>query len=121
VDPDGNDGGEHARRHRDYQRAARPQATAFLPKRTSAPGASVIIAPGGGFVALAIDREGSSVARWLQDKGIAAFVLKYRTVEKRGEGIPAMDQDVAAQYGIADGIQAIKGCAAARRGVGPRA
>jgi acetyl esterase/lipase len=85
-----------------------PTLTAFLPKRTSATGASVIIAPGGGFVALAIDREGTSVARRLQDKGIAAFVLKYRTVEKRGEGIPAMDQDVAARYGIADGIQAIK-------------
>jgi acetyl esterase/lipase len=85
-----------------------PTLTAFLPRRTSAMGTSVIIAPGGGFVALAIDREGASVARWLQDKGIAAFVLKYRTVEKRGEGIPAMDQDAAAQYGIADGIQAIK-------------
>jgi len=86
----------------------KPTLTAFLPKRASATGASVIIAPGGGFVALAIDREGTSVARWLQDKGIAAFLLKYRTVEKRGEGIPAMDQDVAARYGIADGIQAIK-------------
>ncbi len=85
-----------------------PTLTAFLPKRTNPIGTSVIIAPGGGFVALAIDREGSRVARWFQEKGIAAFVLKYRTVEKRGEGIPAMDQDVAAQYGIADGIQAIK-------------
>jgi acetyl esterase/lipase len=85
-----------------------PTMTVFLPKQTSVGGASVIIAPGGGFVALAIDREGTSVARWLQDKGIAAFLLKYRTVEKRGEGIPAMDQDVAARYGIADGIQAVK-------------
>jgi hypothetical protein len=45
-----------------------PTLTAFLPKRTSATGASVIIAPGGGFVALAIDREGTSVGRWLQDR-----------------------------------------------------
>jgi len=85
-----------------------PTLTAFLPKKTNATGASVIIAPGGGFVALAIDREGSSVARWLQERGVAAFVLKYRTVEKRGDGIPAMDQDMAAQCGIADGIQAVK-------------
>jgi len=85
-----------------------PTLTAFLPKPTNATGTSVIIAPGGAFVALAIDREGTSVARWLQERGVAAFVLKYRTVERRGDGIPAMDQDVAAGPGIADGIQAIK-------------
>lgn len=59
-------------------------------------------------MALAIDLEGTSVARWLQARGIAAFVLKYRTVEKRQEGIPAMNMDTAGRYGIADGIQAIK-------------
>lgn len=85
-----------------------PTLTAFLPDRAKASGTAVIIAPGGGFVALALDLEGTSVARWLQDKGIAAFVLKYRTMEKRGEGIPSMDQDVASRPGIADGIQAIK-------------
>jgi hypothetical protein len=46
----------------------KPTLTAFLPKRARATGASVIIAPGGGFVALAIDREGTSVGRWLQDR-----------------------------------------------------
>lgn len=85
-----------------------PTLTAFLPDRAKASGTAVIIAPGGGFVALALDLEGTSVARWLQDKGIAAFVLKYRTMEKRGEGIPSMDQDVASRPGITDGIQAIK-------------
>jgi dienelactone hydrolase len=39
---------------------------------------AVIIAPGGGFRALAIDGEGYAVARWLARRGIAAFVLKYR-------------------------------------------
>jgi acetyl esterase/lipase len=60
-------------------------------------------------VALAIDREGHDVARWLQDKGVAAFVLKYRIMEKRQEGIPVgMNMDEAGKYGIADGIQALK-------------
>ena len=85
-----------------------PTLSAYLPERTRATGTGVIIAPGGAFVALAIDVEGNQVARWLQEKGIAAFVLKYRTMEKRQEGIPAMDQDEAAKYGIADGIQAVK-------------
>lgn len=85
-----------------------PTLTAYLPPQTKATGTGVIIAPGGAFVALAIDLEGHDVARWLQERGIAAFVLKYRIVEKRQDGIPAMDLDTAGGYGIADGIQAIK-------------
>ena len=86
-----------------------PTLMAYLPERSKATGTGVIIAPGGAFVALAVDLEGRNVARWLQERGIAAFVLKYRIVEKRGEGIPAnMDMDEAGKYGIADGIQALK-------------
>jgi len=86
-----------------------PTITVFLPERAKATGTGVIIAPGGAFVALAIEHEGYKVARWLQQKGIAAFVLKYRVVEKRGEGIPAgMNMDEVGRYGIADGIQALK-------------
>lgn len=86
-----------------------PTLTAYLPDRAKATGSGVIIAPGGAFVALAIDLEAIEAARWLQRKGIAAFVLKYRIVEKKGEGIPpSLDLDTAGRYGIADGIQALK-------------
>lgn len=85
-----------------------PTLTAYLPAPGKATGTGVIIAPGGAFVALALDLEGTSVARWLQQRGIAAFVLKYRTVEKKQDGIPEMDFDTAGRYGIADGIQALK-------------
>jgi acetyl esterase/lipase len=86
-----------------------PTLTPYLPDKAKATGTGIVIAPGGAFVALAIDLEGRDVARWLQERGIAAFVLKYRILEKRGEGIPkGMDMDAAARYGIADGIQAIK-------------
>lgn len=86
-----------------------PTVTAYLPERAKATGTGIVIAPGGAFVALAIDLEANQVARWLQERGIAAFVLKYRTIEKRGEGIPAdLNMDEAGRYGIADGIQALK-------------
>ena len=86
-----------------------PTLTVYLPEGNKATGTGIIIAPGGAFVRLAIDLEGHSVARWLADKGIAAFVLKYRTLEKRGEGIPAdLNMEEAGKYGMADGIQAIK-------------
>ena len=86
-----------------------PTLTAYFPERSKATGTGIIVAPGGAFVALAIDLEGNNVARWLQERGVAAFVLKYRIMEKRQEGIPSgMNMDEAGKYGIADGIQALK-------------
>jgi acetyl esterase/lipase len=90
------------------QNVVTPTLTAYRPPKGKATGAGIVIAPGGGFVALAIDLEANQLARWLQQRGVAAFVLKYRTVEKKVDGIPAMDMDTAGRYGIADGIQALK-------------
>jgi acetyl esterase/lipase len=55
-----------------------PTLTAFLPERSISTGTAMIVCPGGGFHVLAIDYEGLDVARWLCERGIAAFVLKYR-------------------------------------------
>ncbi|HEV3048914.1 MAG TPA: alpha/beta hydrolase [Longimicrobium sp.] len=86
-----------------------PTLTAYLPDPANATGAGVIIAPGGYFVALAISLEGTDVAQWLQQHGIAAFVLKYRILEKRQEGVPGpMNMDSVGRFGMADGIQAVK-------------
>src|SRR6187549_2436894 len=52
--------------------------TPFLPKPGNANGSAVIVAPGGGFRWLSMGNEGWEVAQALADKGIAAFVLKYR-------------------------------------------
>ena len=52
--------------------------TPFLPKQGKANGAAVIVAPGGGFRWLSMGNEGWEVAQALADRGIAAFVLKYR-------------------------------------------
>ncbi|MFH6971032.1 alpha/beta hydrolase [Flavobacterium petrolei] len=55
-----------------------PTLSVFLPNESSTNGASVLIFPGGGYSHLAIDKEGTKVARWLNTLGITAFVLKYR-------------------------------------------
>ena len=55
-----------------------PSLEAFIPENGN--GAAVVIAPGGGFHALSIDSEGNDVARWLNARGVAAFVLRYRLV-----------------------------------------
>ena len=60
------------------QNVSTPTLAPFLPASGKATGAAVIIAPGGGFLMLAMEPEGWALARWLQSQGIAAFVLKYR-------------------------------------------
>ncbi len=52
-----------------------PTITAHLATRPN--GTAVLIAPGGGFRHLAIDKEGHDVAKWLNSLGISAFVLQY--------------------------------------------
>lgn len=55
-----------------------PSLLAYLPERAHATGESIIIFPGGGYREIVIDVEGNEPARSLQERGIAAFVLKYR-------------------------------------------
>ena len=59
----------------------RPTLTAFLPERANANGTAIVIAPGGGFMHLAWEKEGTDVAKWLRERGVAAFVLKYRLLD----------------------------------------
>lgn len=54
-------------------------------------GTAVIICPGGGYVRLSADREGTQYANWLAGLGVTTFVLKYRMQEF---GHPAPLQDV---------------------------
>lgn len=55
-----------------------PTLTVFLPRPENATGSAMIVCPGGGFTALSWDNEGLNVAKKMAEKGIAAFVLKYR-------------------------------------------
>ena len=57
---------------------SRATLTPFLPDPAKANGAAVIVAPGGGFRILSMGNEGWEVARALNERGVAAFVLKYR-------------------------------------------
>jgi endo-1,4-beta-xylanase len=56
----------------------RPSITQYLPSKEKANGAAVIVIPGGGHREIWITHEGYNIAKWLNQKGIAAFVLKYR-------------------------------------------
>lgn len=104
--------------HRQYERMFARNVTVatltpFLPDPAKASGAAVIVAPGGGFRTLSMENEGWDVARALADKGVAAFVLKYRLVQTppdlagfervmtemfSGAARPATNKNPAVQY-----------------------
>ncbi len=71
--------------------------TPFLPDPAKATGAAVIVAPGGGFLMLSMENEGWRVARALADRGVAAFVLKYR-LKPTPAAMPAFESAVTAMF-----------------------
>jgi acetyl esterase/lipase len=70
-----------------------PTLTPYLPDPAKATGAAIVICPGGGYAGLA-PHEGADYARFLNEQGIAGFVLKYR-LGSAGYHHPAMLQDAA--------------------------
>ena len=63
-------------------------------------GVAVVVAPGGGFSILAIEHEGRDVARWLNERGVSAFVLRYR--------VGLESREVSQKAAIEDGLLALK-------------
>ncbi|MBW8897709.1 MAG: alpha/beta hydrolase fold domain-containing protein, partial [Massilia sp.] len=71
--------------------------TPFLPDPARATGAAVIVAPGGGFKTLSMNNEGWDVAKALADKGVAAFVLKYR-LNQTPQEMAAFEDDMRKMF-----------------------
>jgi len=99
---------------------SQPTLTVYLPDADKANGTSVIIAPGGGFHALSINSEGVHVAKWLNERGVAAFVLKYRLFPTGEDGVKDLmkkagdlekigaDMAKIAPFAGADGLAAVR-------------
>jgi acetyl esterase/lipase len=65
-----------ARPDRIMQNIVAPRLAVFRPQTPG--GAAVLIAPGGGYRHVVIDKEGFEMARWVAARGVTAFVLFYR-------------------------------------------
>ena len=73
-------------------------------------GTDVNVNPGGNYRRLSSDKEGLQVARWLNGRGIAAFVLRYRVGERYHSDVSLPDgiravrllRHCAADFGIAE-------------------
>ena len=78
----------------------------IYPARTSpserttlkSPRTGVIVLPGGSYRTLMMDKEGATVARWLSDRGVDAFVLQYRLGPKYHFPTPMLDGARAIRY-----------------------
>jgi acetyl esterase/lipase len=85
-----------------------PSLTIYLPKGENATKTGVVVAPGGGYQHLAMEKEGEAYALWLNAHGVAAFVLKYRLGPKYHYPVELEDAQRAirmvranaAEYGI---------------------
>lgn len=53
-----------------------PRLTAYLPAKPN--GTSLVLAPGGGYIRVVLDKEGIEIAQWLNTLGITVFLLRYR-------------------------------------------
>jgi acetyl esterase/lipase len=106
----------------------RPTLTAYFPGPTKANGTAVIIAPGGAFRFHSWENEGTAVAEWLVERGVTAFVLKYRLLDtgesqeefvknkgaavKRPDGAPPLDIAALATEDGRAAIRLVRGRAA---------
>jgi acetyl esterase/lipase len=57
-----------------------PTLVVALAPKEKANGTAVVVCPGGGYSGRATDHEGKQIAEWLNQRGVSAFILKYRTV-----------------------------------------
>jgi acetyl esterase/lipase len=87
----------------------KPTLTVFLPVAANPTKTGVVVAPGGGYTHLAVEKEGFAFARWLNERGVAAFVLQYRLGPKYHHPVELEDAQRAirmvrahaAEYGVA--------------------
>jgi acetyl esterase/lipase len=61
-----------------FEKVTDPSLYVFLPSKEAATGTAILVCPGGGYAGLAFSHEGFAIAKWLNNNGIAAVILKYR-------------------------------------------
>lgn len=96
-----------------------PTITVFRPAPGTANGNAMIVCPGGAFIGLAFGYEGTDVATWLAQRGVTAFVLKYRVHFPKNVHIPnstdskdfdkgLAEMEPGRRLAVADGVQALR-------------
>jgi acetyl esterase/lipase len=83
-----------------------PFFAVFFPKKENQNGKAIIVCPGGGYVRLAVHKEGYTIANWLTSLGYTVFVLQYRVPDNRDGALLDFERSIrlirynAGKYGI---------------------
>jgi acetyl esterase/lipase len=88
----------------------KPELMVYLPTTPNPTKTGIVVAPGGGYQHLSMEKEGSAIAHWLNDRGVAAFVLRYRLGPRYHHPVELGDaqrairlvRTHAAEYGISE-------------------
>lgn len=75
-----------------------PTVTWYPPPSGWSNGTAVIVAPGGSYLGLAGELEGTEPAAWLTTRGVTAFVLRYRVGSDARLPIPLLDGARAVRF-----------------------
>jgi len=100
----------------------KPSLTVFLPEHSN--GTSMIVAPGGAYSRIVLDKEAGEMAKWLNLLGVTVFVLQYRLPAEghvNGADVPLEDgqrairviRQNAREWGLSPNKIGILGCSAA--------
>lgn len=83
-----------------------PFMAVFEPKSANKNNKAIVVCPGGGYVRLAVHKEGYTVAAWLTGLGYTVFVLHYRVPDNKAGALQDMQRALklirhnANKYGI---------------------
>lgn len=75
-----------------------PEIRLYPVEASKANGCCVVVLPGGGYGALAVDHEGQQVAKWLNSIGVTAAVVNYRLGPKYHHPAPLQDAQRGIRY-----------------------
>ena len=92
-------GGERIFLYEKNQKEEAPALFAHLAANNKS-GAAVMIIPGGGYSMIAMDHEGEQVAKWFNDRGVHAFILRYSLGKFDGTGAKHPDMINDAKRGF---------------------
>ncbi len=85
---------------------SRPTMTIYQPKGQST-GAAMLVLPGGGYVAVAMDLEGTEICDWITQQGMTCILLKYRVPQAWRHGEERTEQAPRVQLPLQDAQRAM--------------
>lgn len=96
-----------SKKNRVFRKVSVPTYVLHLPPPGKETGVAVVICPGGGFVDNWFDREGTDLALWLKERGVASLVLKYRLNTRDSSKNFVIPRDTYFEAAFDDAKQAI--------------